>query len=179
MPEYGYSIFLLLYSKIIFIRISDTIVNGFIVYRDSRITDNHRAVATLSYIGPSSLLSVVLTTQTQKGSMNIYMRNFDNSIPEDGTNVQIDVLLYSSILFKGIINPKSNISCDDIYFSSEARGFYVFYGLSLLDPPFTCDGVIINMKVDNDFGYQIYCGMNGKMYGRAKYVPNFTNWTEM
>ena len=113
-------------SKIIFIRISDTIVNGFIVYRDSRITDNHRAVATLSYIGPSSLLSVVLTTQTQKGSMNIYMRNFDNSIPEDGTNVQIDVLLYSSILFKGIINPKSNISCDDIYFSSEARGFYVF-----------------------------------------------------
>lgn len=89
------------------------------------------------------------------------------------------ILLYSSILFKGIINPKSNISCDDIYFSSEARGFYVFYGLSLLDPPFTCDGVIINMKVDNDFGYQIYCGMNGKMYGRAKYVPNFTNWTEM
>lgn len=95
MPEYGYSIFLLLYSKIIFIRISDTIVNGFIVYSDSRITDNHRAVATLSYIGPSSLLSVVLTTQTQKGSMNIYIRNFDNSISEDGTNVQIDVLLYS------------------------------------------------------------------------------------
>lgn len=97
MPEYGYSIFLLLYSKIIFIRISDTIVNGFIVYRDSRITDNHCAVATLSYIGPTSLLSVVLTTQTQKGSMNIYIKNFDNSIPEDGTNVQIDVSLFNEV----------------------------------------------------------------------------------
>ena len=79
MPEYGYSIFLLLYSKIIFIRISDTIVNGFIVYRDSRITDNHRAVATLSYIGPSSLLSVVLTTQTQK--LNEYIHEEILTIP--------------------------------------------------------------------------------------------------
>ena len=87
----------MLNSRIIFIRISDTIVNGFIVYRDSRITDNHCAVATLSYIGLTSLLSVVLTTQTQKGSMNIYIRNFDNSIPEDGTNVQIDVSLFNEV----------------------------------------------------------------------------------
>lgn len=131
-------------------------------------TDNKEDAPIYDNVATARWLSVIL--------LSLYTINPFTIVSEIRIKM---ILLYSSILFKGIINPKSNISCDDIYFSSEARGFYVFYGLSLLDPPFTCDGVIINMKVDNDFGYQIYCGMNGKMYGRAKYVPNFTNWTEM
>ena len=131
-------------------------------------TDNKEVGPIYDNVATAQWLSVIL--------LSLYTINPFTIVSEIRIKM---ILLYSNILFKGIINPKSNISCDDIYFSSEARGFYVFYGLSLLDPPFTCDGVIINMKVDNDFGYQIYCGMNGKMYGRAKYVPNFTNWTEM
>ena len=92
-------------------------------------------------------------------------------------------MLYSKvglIKFNGVIE-FNGMSCDDVYLQFGAKVFNIVYCISVPNSPLPCDGILINMPVDNDFGYQIYCGMNGDACGRARYSTgvlenHFTPW---
>lgn len=72
--------------------IKKSIASGYIMISDTRIKNNTKCVCTQEYISEIATIPYNIITQVQNGSVIIYVRKPDATIPDDGSLISVDVV---------------------------------------------------------------------------------------